>query len=63
MGKEKVLFLIASVIFSLLTVWYAVVIAVDFYSGYTPEYLTILHVITAVVFLAAAIVNFKRFRK
>lgn len=63
MGNGKISYLIASAIFSLLIVGYAVVIIVDLYGGYTPEYLVILHVMATAVFLAAAIANFKRYRK
>ena len=63
MRNEKVWYLIAAILFFLLTVGYAVVIATDFYYGYTPEYLVVLHIMAAITFLAAAIVNFKRYRK
>lgn len=63
MGNDKVLYLIPAVIFSLLTAGYAVVTAVDFYYGYTPQYLVILHILAVIIFLTAAIVNFKRYKR
>lgn len=63
MKNEKLLYLIVSIIFSLLAAGYTVVIAVDFYYGYTPRYLTALHIIAGLAFYAAAIVNWRRYRK
>ncbi len=63
MNNEKIGYLFAACIFSLLTVGHAVIIVVDFYYGYTPNYLVGLHIIATILFLAAAIVNFKRYRK
>lgn len=63
MKKDKRLYLMTSVLFSLLTLGYIVIIVVDFYYGYTPGYLILLHILTTVAFLAAAIVNLKRYRK
>lgn len=61
--KNKYLwYFIASVIYFLLTIGYAVIIFVDFYFGYTPNYLIVLHIMAAIMFLVAAIVNYKRFR-
>lgn len=63
MRNKGVSYLIASAIFSLLTVGYAAVITVDFIAGYTPGYLIVLHIMTAIVSFAAAVVNFKRYGK
>lgn len=63
MKNERVLYLIASSMFALLAVGYTVVVFVDFYLGYTPQYLTALHILTGVLSYAAAIVNFLRYRK
>lgn len=63
MKNNKVLYLVASVIFSLLTLGYIAVIAVDFYYGYTPQYLVVLHIVAVITLSVAAIVNFKRYIK
>lgn len=63
MKNKKVLYLIAFSIFSLLTAGYILVIAVDFYYGYTPDYLVVLHVLVTIICLIAALINFRRYRK
>lgn len=63
MKSEKGLYLIASVLSSFLAAGYTAVIVVDFYYGYTPGYLTALHILTAIVLYAAAIVNWRRYKK
>ena len=55
-------YFIAFVIYFLLTIGYFVIIVVDFYYGYAPNYLIVLHIMATITFLVAAIVNFKRFR-
>ncbi len=61
MKNEKGLYLISAIIFTLLAVGYVVDIAVDFYYGYTPRYLNMLHILAVLVSLTAAIVNWKRY--
>lgn len=63
MKKEKILYLIASILLALLAAGYTGVIIVDFASGVVPGYLTVLHILAAIVFYAAAMVNFRRYRK
>ncbi len=63
MKNKKIPYLISSCIFFLLTIGYVIIVVVDFYYGYTPSYLTVLHIITMIVSLIAAIVNLKRYRK
>ena len=63
MRNNKVLYLVASAIFSLLTLGYIAVIVVEFYYEYTPQYLTVLHILAVIILSVAAIVNFKRYIK
>ncbi len=63
MKNERGLYLVVAILFSLLAAGYTVVVAVDFFYGYTPRYITALHILADIVFYAAAIVNWGRYRK
>ncbi len=63
MKNERVGYLIAAILFAILAIGYTVVSVLDFYYGYTPGYLTALHILTDIVFYLAAAVNWGRYRK
>lgn len=62
MNQNK-LYLFASIIWLGITGGFIVALFADFYYGYTPEWLTALHVPAAGSALSAAVVNLNRYKK
>lgn len=60
--QKNDLTLLASVIWFVTTVIWSVTLYADFYYGYTPDGLMILHVICVLTSLAAAVANFIRWK-
>ena len=54
--------LLASVIWLLTTIIWAITLCADFYYGYTPDGLVILHALCVLTSLTAAVVNFIRWK-
>lgn len=62
MNNNK-LYLLASIIWFCITGGYIAVLFVDFYYGYTTQWLAVLHMLAVGGSLLAAVVNLKRYRR